>query len=106
MKTTAPLPARILVHVKADIQDLIPLFLENRRKDIRRLGECLERSDFKATYIIGHNLAGTGSAYGFNLLTEIGRKMELASKAENAADVRALTAEIDAYLNTVEVIYE
>jgi len=106
MMTNRPLPVRILVHIKPEIRDLIPLFLENRRKDICRLGESLERSDFKAAYIIGHNLAGIGGAYGFNLLTEIGRKMELASKAENAADVRAMTAEIDAYLNNVEVIYE
>jgi histidine phosphotransfer protein HptB len=66
----------------------------------------LERSDFNAAYVVGHNLAGTGSAFGFNRLTELGRKMELASKAENAADVRALTTEITAYLNTVELIYE
>jgi len=46
MTTKEPVPGRVLIHVKAELRDLIPIFLEYRRKDICRLGECFGAERF------------------------------------------------------------
>ncbi|MDA8018986.1 MAG: PAS domain S-box protein [Thermoanaerobaculia bacterium] len=59
--------------VKAEIGDLIPGFLLRCREASDRLSETLDPDDAKR---IGHNLKGSGSAYGFPEISEIGRVVE------------------------------
>jgi hypothetical protein len=94
----------IIIKVNSDIIDLIPRFLDNRRREISKLREDLRRSDFKSIYIIGHNLAGTGSGYGFVRLTEIGRIIESAAKAEDSRNIQTAVDELESFLSRVEVV--
>lgn len=94
-------------HVLADpeLRDLIPGYLENKRKDAAKMRENLEREDFEALRIQGHSLAGSGGAYGFPGLTRIGRLMERAGAARDGEAARQALAELDSYLRRVVVDY-
>src|SRR5438552_12528577 len=69
-------PHKIRVTVDASLQDLIPSFLDKRRKDVPKLIEALAAGDFATIRRLGHNLKGTGAGYGFPALTDIGAAIE------------------------------
>jgi HPt (histidine-containing phosphotransfer) domain-containing protein len=63
----------------------------------------LAASDFGRIRIAAHNLKGTGSAYGFETLTEIGAGMERSAREPNAATLREQIATLGEYLERVEL---
>lgn len=49
---------KVLVRVDPDLADLIPGFLENRRRDMGRIWEALARNDYETIRILGHSMEG------------------------------------------------
>jgi len=76
------------VTVDEDLQDLIPGYLENRRKDAEELQKALARSDFEVIRVLGHKMKGSGGGYGFDEISEIGRALEDAAKQSQAGKIR------------------
>lgn len=97
---------RIIVRGDPDLQDLIPGFLENRRKDVATLLAAVERGDFQAVQALGHRLKGEGGGYGFDGLSDIGGSLERAAQDRNPEAVREGAAELASYLRRVDVVYE
>jgi signal transduction histidine kinase/AmiR/NasT family two-component response regulator len=71
-----------------DIQALVPQYLEGRVRDLQNLSEALSERDYESIRIIGHNLKGTGSAYGFPEFTAAGALIESAAKSRNDDGIR------------------
>ena len=97
---------RIIVHVDPEIADLVPGFLENRRKDTETMGESLTQGDFEAIQILGHSMKGAGGSYGFDAITDIGKSLEQAAKDKDAERITRSVQELSEYLDRVEVVYE
>ena len=95
-----------MVQVDADLEDLIPGYLQNRRKDADAIGEALEKQDFEAIRVLGHTMKGTGGGYGFDAITDIGRALEEAAKSRNVQAIRQEVAALLDYLRAVEVVYQ
>ena len=76
-------------------------YLDNRCAELGRLEHALRNGDFATLGKAGHNLKGTGAAYGFAELTDIGRALEAAAKAGNAAAIEILLDQIDSYIGIV-----
>jgi HPt (histidine-containing phosphotransfer) domain-containing protein len=74
-------------------------YLEKRSVDLDRLEFALRGGDFGTLDKIGHNLKGTGAAYGFGELTELGRSLEAAARSENAGAVENLLDQMEAYIS-------
>lgn len=97
---------KIIVHVDAESEDLIPGFLENRRNDIKSMLEALKQGDYETIRILGHSMKGAGGGYGFDAITDIGASLEQSAKDKNPDGVRKLIDKLSTYLDSVEVIYE
>ena len=97
---------KIIVHVDPEIADLIPGFLENRRKDIKAMDEALKQGDFETIEVLGHSMKGAGGSYGFDAITDIGKSLEQAAKDNDAEVIQRSVQELAAYLARVEVLYE
>jgi HPt (histidine-containing phosphotransfer) domain-containing protein len=95
---------KIIIHVDPDIAELIPGFLENRRKDIAAMLDAVPRGDFETVRLLGHSMKGDGGGYGFDAITEIGAALEQAAKQRNAVEIRNRVHELSRYLDQVEVI--
>jgi HPt (histidine-containing phosphotransfer) domain-containing protein len=93
----------ITVHVDKDIEDLIPGFMANRRRDAERIDAALQTGDFDAIRMLGHSMKGSGGGYGFDAITEIGARIESAAIENNADNVAALNRELRDYLQNVNV---
>ena len=97
---------KILVKVDPDLADLIPGFLDNRRKDIVAMQEALKQGDFETVRLLGHSMKGAGGGYGFDGITDIGAALEEAAKDNNPGTVLRGLNDLAAYLDRVEVVHE
>ena len=90
-----------VVTVDSDIQDLVPRFLENQRKNAEQVLGLLDAGDFETVRRIGHNMKGTGKGYGFEVISAFGASLEQAASRSAAADVERIAKELEAYLAEV-----
>lgn len=100
-----PRPKTIVV-CDADIEDLVPMFLEHREQDVHAIAAALLAGDFKTVQSLGHSMKGAGGGYGFDRITEIGAELEAAGAAGDAASVRRWNEALSQYLEEIEVRYE
>ena len=97
---------KITVHVSAEIEDLIPDFLEDMRNDAKTLQNALDKGDYEAIQRLGHMMKGAGGGYGFQKITDIGLCLENASKDKNTTEIKKWIDELSYYLEHVDVVYE
>ena len=95
-----------VVRVDADLAELVPGFLENRRTDLEAIASALARADYENVRILGHNMRGSGAGYGFNRITELGGSLEQAAVRCESEEIRARAAELSRYLDGLRVKYE
>lgn len=97
---------KIIVRIDAELQDIVPQFLENRRADVAKLMNAAQAGALGEAHFIAHNLAGTGAGYGFEEISVIGRAMCDAIKTNRPDELPSLISRLQAYLDAVEVVYE
>lgn len=92
--------------VAKDLEDLIPVFIRNRNKELESLRTALGAGDYEQLKQLGHRMKGVGNSYGFSPISDFGKTIEDCAKS---ADSAALGSCIDAYadyLAKVKVVYE
>lgn len=97
---------KIVIHADPEIVNLIPGYLENRRKDIVKMREALGKGDYEAIGYLGHSMRGSGGGYGFSAISEVGAALERAAKQNNKDKIKRGIDELADYIERVEVIYE
>lgn len=97
---------KIIVHIDADIEAIIPRFFELRAEDIGVINECIEKNDFETIMRLGHSMKGAGGGYGFDYVSEVGQAIEEAAKKADTGDIKAWTLKLENYLKDVEVVYD
>jgi len=97
---------KIRIRVDADLQDLVPGYLENRESDLLIYQQALEKGDFDSIAVLGHSMKGSGGGYGFNDLSQIGRTIEKAAKSKDKESVRKSIIDLTAYLKKLEIVYD
>jgi len=96
---------KIIINVDPDLEDLIPGFLENRSKELETLRDALDEKNYQSIQSIGHSMKGVGGGYGFDRITEIGRDLESAAKAQDRDAINDLIEKYGDYLDRIEVSY-
>lgn len=96
---------RITVEISRDLEDIVPVFLSNRKKDVQTLRDALITQDFRTVQTLGHRMKGDGGGFGFDRITEIGAAMELAAKLEDPITIDQHIVLLEDFLNRVTVIY-
>jgi CheY-like chemotaxis protein len=81
-----------------------PAYLQNCRQNVLAMDEALDRGDFKAVTILGHNMRGSGGAFGFQAITDIGGCLEQAAESADADASRKWVAKLSSYLDLVEAL--
>jgi Hpt domain len=95
---------RIAVTIDPDLAELVPGFLNNRRRDVDKLTTLLEAGNFADIRMIGHSMKGAGGGYGFDPITDIGDIIERAALAADSAVIRASIERLADYLARVDVV--
>lgn len=97
---------KITVHIDAELEPIVPRFLEIRKEDIEMIDEALEKNDFDTIRRLGHTMKGAGASYGFDEVSVIGETMEGAALNCDAEKIKKSVSELTSYLERVEVIYD
>ncbi len=97
---------KITVVCDADLEDLIPGYLEDRKVECQSVRNLAVDGEFGKVRTIAHGMKGSGGSYGFSRISEIGRDMEIASSEGNLDDILKQVDALDAYLQAVEVSYD
>ncbi len=92
-----------VIKVDADLADIIPDYLRNRRDELALLAGLIAAGDFDALRRIGHKMRGSGGGYGLDQLTELGERMETSAGAGDKAALTAQAAELKEFLDCVEI---
>lgn len=95
--------APYVLNVDPLIKPLIPDYLRHRRDDLQRLDDALARGDFALLRKLGHDMRGSGGAYGLPPVSEAGGAIEDAALARDAGGVRAAAADLRAFLDAVKL---
>jgi HPt (histidine-containing phosphotransfer) domain-containing protein len=83
------------------LAESIPAYLENCRTDVIAMHEALDRVDFEAVTILGHNLRGSGGGFGFQAITDIGAALEQAAGDSDIEISREWVCTLSRYLDSV-----
>lgn len=78
-------------------------YLERRVADIVKLQGALDSSDFETIRITGHNLFGSGAAYGLTEISSLGQSIEEAAENADADRIRALIDDFERFLKDLEL---
>ena len=98
-------PEKIFVRIDVALQDLIPQFLANRRRDIETLQQALAESNFTVAQTLGHRLKGDGGGYGFEGISEIGSLLEAAAARQDHAGIERQVVKLADYLTRLDITF-
>ena len=94
------------VIIAKDLEDLIPVFLKNRHKEVDTLRVALASADFEQLRQLGHRMKGVGNSYGFARVSTIGQVIEDGARSGDRATLQASISEYHDYLSKVQIAYE
>ena len=94
------------VIVSKDLEDLIPVFMRNRHKELDSLRVALAAADFEQLRQLGHRMKGVGNSYGFTHVSTLGKYIEDGARSGDRASLQASISEYGEYLTKVQIAYE
>ena len=94
------------VMVAKDLEDLIPVFMRNRHKELDALRAALAAADFEQLRQLGHRMKGVGNSYGFAHVSTLGKYIEDGARSGDRGALQASITEYDEYLSKVQIAYE
>ena len=95
----------ITVYIDPGLEEIVPGFLENRRREVQTLETALQHNDLNTIRVIGHRMKGDGGGYGFDVISTIGDGMERAAAREDWDAIRRHIVELIDFLARVTVVY-
>jgi PAS domain S-box-containing protein len=91
-------PETIPLNVDDEMDALKPVYLQGIRTNIEAISEAASRKDYTIARKLGHQMAGSGGAYGFPEITKLGRALEKAAKEESGDDIRCHLTELSKHV--------
>ncbi|MDB5522238.1 MAG: multi-sensor hybrid histidine kinase, partial [Rhizobium sp.] len=95
--------ARDKVFLHPKLAARIPAYLHNCRQGVIEMREALDRIDFDVVTTLSHKMRGSGGAYGFQPITDIGAALELAAATADEPSSRRSLVELSSYLDRLDI---
>jgi len=83
---------------------MVPAYLQNCRLSVVTILEALDRVDFETVSRLGHNMRGSGGAYGFQGITDICADLQAAADKSDEAASRKCVKELAKCLDHAQAI--
>ena len=95
-----------IAYIDIDLEDLIPDFIENRHQDVVTIKKMLTQEEFDEIQRIGHSMKGSGGGYGFEEISEIGGRIEVAAREADETVIAQEAGILTAYLSNLKIVYQ
>lgn len=83
---------------------LMARYLRNREADIQALRSALASGNFQYISTTGHNLFGSGGAYGLMQISELGADLQSAAEGHEVKQINKLIDSLEEFVRTVHVV--
>ncbi len=93
------------VEIDIVLKDLIPTYLETRKKDLVQMKQWLEEKKYKEVLELLHRIKGSGGSYGFLRLTQLSGEMEDTLRKDPNAPVKHYLDQMEEYLSNLSISY-
>lgn len=104
-KETTHLRVKKSLLIDKSMKKLTEDFLNNERETLFTLEKALKTKDFACLFTIGDQLYGHGTSFGFPVISELGKKIELAAVEKNVTCVDGLISCLKLYLDRISIVY-
>jgi hypothetical protein len=94
---------KIVLKVEPPLKELVPGFVENRRRDLERMRQALRAGDLAAIRDVGQNIRAFSRVYGFDELTALGEEIRCAADECSTLRIVHLQGQLADYLSRIEV---
>ena len=94
-------PKPTISRASQTIIDRTPAYLNNCRQNVMAMHAALDRADFQAIAILGHNMRGSGGGFGFQAITDFGAALEDAANHADIVASRKCIVDLSSYLDGV-----
>ena len=94
------------VTVDRDLEDLIPVFMKNRHKEVDALRIAVAAQDFEQLRQLGHRMKGVGNSYGFAHVSTLGKHIEEGARSGDRPALESSIREYAEYLAKVQIVFE
>jgi hypothetical protein len=94
---------KILLRAEPSVKELLPGFLENRRRDLERMRQALHAGDLAAIRDLGQNIRCFSRVYGLEELTRLGEEIYCAAEECSTLRIVQLQGRLADYLARVEL---
>jgi HPt (histidine-containing phosphotransfer) domain-containing protein len=89
--------------IDPDIADLVPSYIASRKQEVDEIVVLIEKGNLDAVRILGHNMKGVASSYGFEPLSELGALLEAAAIDHDRESTIQTVQKIKTYLASLEL---
>ena len=97
---------RILVYADPDLADDIPWYLGQVKEYTEAIEKAMGDNDFESIEDAGHRMKGSGEAFGFDAVSEMGKSLEQAAKEKDLDEIGKTLKDLLKYIGAVEVVYD
>jgi hypothetical protein len=94
---------KIRLQIEPRLKELVPGFLQNRRRDLERMREALRAGDLAAIRDVGLNIRCFSRVYGLAELTALGEEIHSAAEECSTLRILHLQGRLAEYLSRVEL---
>lgn len=84
-------------------RQLLMRYLDRKQTDLANIEKAIAGKDYEEARRIGHNLAGSGAAYGFIRVSVLGRQIEAAAQQRSATGLADAVAQLRVFLSSVVI---
>jgi HPt (histidine-containing phosphotransfer) domain-containing protein len=81
------------------IAEILPQYFALCQCDLLNLRDALDQNDFEKVRVLGHNLKGSGGAYGLPEISEIGSSLEASGKLHDTSLAKTGVDRLAAFLS-------
>jgi len=90
------------IKIQESIKDIVPAYIENRRSDIEKIYNALEAGDISIIETLAYKMKGSGTSYGFERISQLGRQIELSAKDNDRDKIRLNVRELELFLENIQ----
>ena len=88
--------------LRKKLADRIPAYLQNCRQNVGSMRDALDRFDFETVRFLGHQMRGSGAAFGYQAITDIGTELQQAAESADAPASRHWIGELASHLDVAQ----
>jgi len=80
---------------------LLGQYLERRKADLAELRAQLADANYTSIELTGHNLSGSGAAYGLDEVSRLGADLESAARSADSDRIRQIVDQLEDFIASV-----